>query len=151
MLETQEDKEKVTKLHTATHLLHQALREVLGKSVRQMGSDITPERLRFDFSFPRKLKEEEIKKVEDLVNQKIRENLPVIKKEMKFQEAQEIGALAFFKEKYPEKVSVYFIGDFSKEVCAGPHVKETGVLGEFKIIKEESAGAGIRRIKAILK
>ncbi len=151
MLETQEDKEKVTKLHTATHLLHQALREVLGESVRQMGSDITPERLRFDFSFPRKLKEEEIKKVEDLVNQKIQENLPVIKKEMKFEEAQKIGALAFFKEKYPEIVSVYFIGDFSKEVCAGPHVKETGVLGKFKILKEESAGAGIRRIKATLK
>ena len=151
MLEAQEDKEKVTKLHTATHLLHQALREVLGESVRQMGSDITPERLRFDFSYPRKLKEEEIKKVEDLVNQKIQENLPVIKKEMKFQEAQKIGALAFFKEKYPENVSVYFIGNFSKEVCAGPHVKETGVLGMFKIIKEESAGAGIRRIKAALK
>ena len=151
MLEAQEDKEKVTKLHTATHLLHQALREVLGESVRQMGSDITPERLRFDFSFPRKLKEEEIKKVEDLVNQKIQENLPVIKKEMKFEEAQKIGALAFFKEKYPEIVSVYFIGDFSKEVCAGPHVKETGVLGKFKILKEESAGAGIRRIKATLK
>jgi len=151
MLEAQEDKEKVTKLHTATHLLHQALREVLGESVRQMGSDITPERLRFDFSYPRKLKEEEIKKVEDLVNQKIQENLPVIKKEMKFEEAQKIGALAFFKEKYPENVSVYFIGNFSKEVCAGPHVKETGVLGMFKIIKEESAGAGIRRIKAALK
>ena len=151
MLETQKDKEKVTKLHTATHLLHQALREILGKSVRQMGSDITPERLRFDFSFPRKLKKEEIKKVEDLVNQKIQENLPVIKKEMKFEEAQKIGALAFFKERYPEDVSVYFIGDFSKEVCAGPHVKETGVLGKFKIIKEESAGTGVRRIKAILK
>lgn len=150
MLATEEDKEKVTRLHTATHLLHQALREVLGESVRQMGSDITPERLRFDFSFSRKLTEDEIKKVEEIVNQKIKEGLPVVKKEMKFEEAQKIGALAFFKEKYPDKVSVYFIGDFSKEVCAGPHVKNTKELGKFVIIKEESVGAGIRRIKAKL-
>jgi alanyl-tRNA synthetase len=154
-IEAEADRRKVTKLHTATHLLHQALREVLGKSIKQMGSDITPERLRFDFSYPRKLTEKELKKVEEIVNQKIKENLPVIKKEMKFKEAQRIGALAFFKERYPEIVSVYFIGEptkevFSKEVCAGPHVERTGVLGEFKIIKEESVGAGIRRIKAKL-
>ncbi|MCD5396094.1 MAG: alanine--tRNA ligase [Candidatus Pacebacteria bacterium] len=150
MLEAEADKEKVTKLHTATHLLHQALREVLGEGVRQMGSDISPERLRFDFSWPSKLSEEEIRKVEEIVNQKIKEDLPVTKKKMSFEEAQKIGALAFFKEKYPERVSVYFIGDFSKEICAGPHVERTGFLGKFKIIKEESAGAGIRRIKAKL-
>ena len=150
MLEAEADKEKVTKLHTATHLLHQALREVLGRGVRQMGSDISPERLRFDFSWPSKLSEEEIRKVEEIVNQKIKEDLPVTKKKMSFEEAQKIGALAFFKEKYPERVSVYFIGDFSKEICAGPHVERTGFLGKFKIIKEDSAGAGIRRIKAKL-
>ena len=138
------------KLHTATHLLHAALRKVLGEHVKQMGSDITPERLRFDFSHPKKLTKEEIKRIEDLVNQKIKENLEVKKEEMSLKEALESGALAFFKEKYPEKVTVYSIGDFSKEICAGPHVKRTGELGHFKIIKEESAGSGIRRIKAIL-
>jgi len=115
-----------------------------------MGSDITPERLRFDFSHPKKLTKEEIKRIEDLVNQKIKENLEVKKEEMFLKEALESGALAFFKEKYPEKVTVYSIGDFSKEICAGPHVERTGELGHFKIIKEESAGSGIRRIKAIL-
>jgi len=141
---------EAAKLHTATHLLHQALREILGKHVRQMGSDITPQRLRFDFSHPQKLSAEEISKVEQLVNQKIKENLEVKREEMSFQDALKTGALAFFKEKYPEVVSVYSIGDFSKEVCAGPHVQKTGELGHFKIIKEESAGAGIRRIRAIL-
>jgi len=138
------------KLHTATHLLHQALREVLGKHVRQMGSDITPQRLRFDFSHPRKLTQEEIKKVQDIVNQKIREDLEVKKEEMSYQEAVKRGALAFFREKYPERVTVYSIGNFSKEICAGPHVKRTSELGYFKIIKEESSGAGIRRIRAVL-
>jgi len=138
------------KLHTATHLLHAALRKILGEHVKQMGSDITPERLRFDFSHPKKLTKEEIKRIEDLVNQKIKENLEVKKEEMSLKEALESGALAFFREKYPEKVTVYSIGDFSKEICAGPHVKRTGELGHFKIIKEESAGSGIRRIKAIL-
>ena len=138
------------RLHTATHLLHQALREVLGKHVRQMGSDITPQRLRFDFSHPRKLTQEEIKKVQDIVNQKIREDLEVKKEEMLYQEAVKRGALAFFREKYPERVTVYSIGDFSKEICAGPHVKRTSELGYFKIIKEESSGAGIRRIRAVL-
>jgi len=139
------------KLHTATHLLHAALREVLGKHVKQMGSDITPQRLRFDFSHLQKMTAEEIKKVEDLVNQKIKEDLEVKKEEMRYEEAIKSGALAFFKEKYPEKVSVYSIGDFSKEICAGPHVKRTSELGHFKIIKEESAGSGIRRIRAVLK
>ncbi|MCD6528381.1 alanine--tRNA ligase [bacterium] len=141
---------EATKLHTATHLLHAALREVLGKYVRQMGSDITPQRLRFDFTHPQKMTKEEIKKVEDLVNQKIKEDLEVKKTEMSYEEAIKSGALAFFKEKYPERVTVYSIGDFSKEICAGPHVQRTSELGHFKIIKEESSGAGIRRIKAIL-
>jgi len=139
------------KLHTATHLLHAALRKVLGEYVQQMGSDITPERLRFDFSHRQKMSEEEIKRVEDLVNEKIKEDLLVQRKEMSFEEAIKSGALAFFKEKYPEKVSVYSIGDFSKEICAGPHVNRTSELGVFKILKEESSGSGVRRIRAILK
>ncbi|MCD6178204.1 alanine--tRNA ligase [bacterium] len=141
---------EATKLHTATHLLHQALREVLGKHVRQMGSDITPQRLRFDFSHPKKLTPQEIKKVEDIVNQKIKEDLEVKREEMSYEQAIKSGALAFFKEKYPPRVSVYSIGNFSKEICAGPHVKRTSELGHFKIIKEESSGAGVRRIRAIL-
>ena len=142
---------EATKLHTATHLLHAALREILGKHVKQMGSDITSQRLRFDFSHPQKLTDKEIKKVENLVNQKIKEDLEVKKEEMSYLKALESGALAFFKEKYPEIVTVYSIGDFSKEICAGPHVKRTSGLGHFEIIKEESSGAGIRRIRAILK
>ena len=138
------------KLHTATHLLHAALRKVLGSHVKQMGSDITPARLRFDFSHPCKVTEAEIRKVEKIVNQKIKDDLQVEKIEMKYEEALEFGALAFFKEKYPLKVTVYSINDFSKEICAGPHVKRTSELGHFKIIKEESSGAGVRRIRAIL-
>jgi len=156
MLENEEDRKKATKLHTATHLLHQALREILGKQVKQMGSDINPERLRFDFSFERKLTKEELKKVEDLVNQKIQENLAVKMEEMPLEEALKSGALAFFREKYPQRVKVYTIFNpktgevFSKEICAGPHVKNTSELGRFKIKKEESSGKGIRRIRAIL-
>ncbi|PIZ89165.1 MAG: alanine--tRNA ligase [Candidatus Nealsonbacteria bacterium CG_4_10_14_0_2_um_filter_38_17] len=138
------------KLHTATHLLHQALREVLGSHVGQMGSDINPQRLRFDFSHPAKMTAEEIRKTEDLVNQKIKENLEIKKEEMDYQKALGSGALAFFKEKYPEKVNVYSIGTFSKEICAGPHVNRTSELGRFKIVKEESSGAGVRRIRATL-
>jgi alanyl-tRNA synthetase len=148
---------KSAKLHTATHLLQAALREVLGEGVRQMGSDITPYRLRFDFSYPEKMTGEEIKKVEKIVNQKIEEDLEVRKEEMNYEEAVKSGALAFFKEKYPPKVKVYSIGAgpglervFSKEICAGPHVKRTSELGRFKIIKEESSGAGVRRIRAVL-
>ncbi|OGZ18792.1 MAG: hypothetical protein A2175_00725 [Candidatus Nealsonbacteria bacterium RBG_13_42_11] len=139
------------KLHTATHLLHAALRQVLGDHVKQMGSDITSQRLRFDFSHPQKMTAEEIKKVEDLVNEKIKEDLEVKKEEMKYEDALKSGALAFFKEKYPEKVSVYSAGNFSREICAGPHVKKTSELGNFKIIKEESSGAGVRRIRAVLR
>ncbi|HOK00402.1 MAG TPA: alanine--tRNA ligase [Candidatus Pacearchaeota archaeon] len=139
-----------TRLHTATHLLQSALREVLGESVRQMGSDINSFRLRFDFSFPRKLTNEELQKIEGIVNQKIKEDLEVKREEMSYEKAIRSGALSFFKEKYPPKVSVYSIGDFSKEICAGPHVKKTSELKKFKIIKEESSGANIRRIRAVL-
>ncbi len=141
---------EAAKLHTATHLMHQALREVLGSHVKQMGSDITPKRLRFDFSHSAKMTEQEINKVEKIVNQKIKQDLEVKKQEMLYSDAIKSGALAFFKEKYPEKVSVYSIGKFSKEICAGSHVKRTSELGKFKIIKEESSSAGIRRLRAIL-
>ncbi|MEK7175933.1 MAG: alanine--tRNA ligase-related protein, partial [Patescibacteria group bacterium] len=138
------------KYHTATHLLHQALHDVLGDEVMQKGSNITPERLRFDFSFPRKMTEEEKRDVEKIVNDKIKASLPVKKVIMSKAEAEKTGARMFFGEKYPDEVSVYFIGDYSKEFCGGPHVENTGVLGEFKIIKEEAVAAGIRRIKAVL-
>lgn len=138
------------KLHTATHLLHAALRKILGEHIKQMGSDITPQRLRFDFSHPQRMTAEEIKKVEDLVNWKIKEDLEVKREEMPYKEAIDSGALAFFREKYPQMVTVYSVDDFSREICAGPHVKRTSELGHFKIIKEESSGAGVRRIKAIL-
>ncbi len=141
---------EAVKLHTATHLLHAALRRVLGKNVKQMGSDVTPARLRFDFSYPVKITDPELEKIQEIVNQKIKENLTVKKEEMSFEEAVKSGALAFFKEKYPENVSVYSAGDFSREICAGPHVEKTSELGHFKIVKEESSGAGIRRIRAIL-
>lgn len=142
---------KAVKLHTATHLLHSALREFFGDKVRQMGSDINPERLRFDFSFDRKLIEGEVKKIEDLINEKIKENLKIVKKEMPLDKALNSGALSFFKEKYPKTVTVYSIGNFSKEICAGPHVAQTGDLGKFKIIQQKAVGAGVRRIKAVLK
>ena len=142
-------------LHTATHLLHSALRKVLGESVRQMGSDINDERLRFDFSFERKLTPEEIKAVEDLVNLKIKEGLVLKKEVMPLSEALSSGALSFFKERYPEEVSVWTIYDkdsgeiFSKEICGGEHIDNVSKLESFKIIKEESSSRGVRRIKAI--
>ncbi|PJB08101.1 alanine--tRNA ligase, partial [bacterium (Candidatus Gribaldobacteria) CG_4_9_14_3_um_filter_33_9] len=147
---------ETARLHTATHLLHSALRKILGEHVKQMGSDITPVRLRFDFSHNQKMSSEELEQVEDLVNQKIKEDLIIKKEEMSLKNALESGALAFFKEKYPETVSVYSIFNsktgeiFSKEICAGPHVDKTSELAHFKIIKEESSGANIRRIKAII-
>jgi len=151
----EEELKKVLRLHTSTHLLQRALREVLGPDVHQLGSDITPERTRFDFPFPRKMTPEEIKKVEDLVNQKIKEDLPVGFKEMSKEEAEKSGALHFFKEKYPEKVKVYFVGKdiasaWSKEFCGGPHVTHTGEIGHFRIAKEEAVGAGIRRIRGVV-
>ncbi|MBL7141741.1 alanine--tRNA ligase [Patescibacteria group bacterium] len=142
--------EKVAPHHTATHLLHQVLRQVLGEHVQQAGSDLTPERLRFDFTHPKKLTEEEIKKVEEIVNQKIKQGLEVEMEEMPYEQAIKKGALAFFKEKYPKTVKVYSIEDFSKEICAGPHVKNTKEIGEFKIVKEQASGAGVRRIRAVI-
>ncbi len=144
------DSEETAKLHTATHLLQAALKEVLGEHVSQRGSNITAERLRFDFSHPEKLTDEQKKKVEDLVNEKIRENLPVVREEMGVEEAKEKGAIGVFGAKYGDKVKVYSIGGFSKEICGGPHVKSTGELGRFKIKKQEASSAGVRRIKAIL-
>jgi alanyl-tRNA synthetase len=143
--------EKTTRLHTATHLLNEAIRRVLGRrDIVQKGSNITPERLRFDFNFDRKLTDEEIKKIEDLVNEKIKEGLPVKREFMTIEEAKRRGAQAVFEHKYDEIVSVYSIGDFSIEVCGGPHVNNTREVGRFKIIKEEGVAAGIRRIKAIV-
>lgn len=141
---------RITRQHTATHLLHQALRTVLGNTVRQSGSDITPERLRFDFTHPAKLTDEQRRAVEDLVNKKITEDLPVVKKEMPTEEALASGALSFFKEKYGSRSTVYEIGDFSKELCGGPHVPHTAQIGYFRIVSEKSNAAGIRRIKAVV-
>lgn len=140
--------EQTTKLHTATHLLHAALRKVLGEHVGQKGSNITAERLRFDFSHPAKMTSEEIKLVEEMVNNQIQRSLPVTKEVTTPDAAKAAGALGFFTEKYGDQVSVYSMGDFSKEICGGPHVQNTGELKSFKIIKEEAVSAGIRRIKA---
>ena len=145
-----EQNEITTAYHTATHLLHQALRNVLGDHVKQSGSNITTERLRFDFSHPEKMTPEQIKQVEDIVNEQIKRDLNVVSEEMPLEEAKKSGAIGLFENKYGDTVKVYTIGDFSKEICGGPHVKHTGELGHFKIKKEESSSAGIRRIKAIL-
>ena len=143
--------EATTKLHTATHLLLASLRKILkDQSIFQKGSNITSERLRFDFSFPRKLTEEEIKKVEALVNIQIKKNHKIVREEMSPEQAKKLGAIGSFAEKYGEKVSVYSIGDFSKEICAGPHASNTRELGAFKILSEKSSAAGVRRIKAVL-
>jgi len=141
---------ETTKLHTATHLLHQALRMVLGDHVSQKGSNITVDRLRFDFSHPEKLREDQLKKVEAIVNDEIAKNIPVTMEEMNKEEALQSGAFGFFVEKYGDRVKVYTIFDFSKEICGGPHVSFTGELGHFTIIKEESTASGIRRIYAHL-
>lgn len=143
-------KEETTKLHTATHLLHAALKRVCGEEVNQKGSNITEERLRFDFNFPRKLTPEEVRKVEDLVNGEIAKDEPVVMKEMSLEEAKNEGFTGLFESKYGEMVKTYTIGDFSKEICGGPHVERTGVLGTFKIAKQENVSAGIKRIKAVL-
>ena len=142
--------EMETKYHTATHLLNSALKQVIGKDVHQKGSNITPERMRFDFSCDHKLTDEEKQKVEDLVNSWIKEGLTVTAQEMKKEDALKSGAECMFIEKYPDIVTVYTIGDVSKELCGGPHVKNTKELGKFKIKKEEASSAGVRRIKAIL-
>jgi alanyl-tRNA synthetase len=145
-----DEREQTAKLHTATHLLLAALRQILGPNVQQKGSNITAERLRFDFNCEKKLTPEQLKEAEDIVNAKIKENLPVTSQEMTVEEAKKQGALGVFEHKYGEQVKVYSIGNFSQEICGGPHAKKTGDLGHFKIIKEESSSAGIRRIKAIL-
>jgi len=142
--------ELITKYHTATHLLHAALRQILGKQVEQKGSNITEARLRFDFSHQEKLTPEQLKTIEELVNKKIKEDLPITFQEMSLTEAQKSGAIGLFADKYGDQVKVYTIKNFSKEICGGPHVAKTGELGNFKIIKEEASSAGIRRIKAVL-
>ncbi|OGC98527.1 hypothetical protein A2634_00455 [Candidatus Amesbacteria bacterium RIFCSPHIGHO2_01_FULL_48_32] len=144
----QDRSEITTKYHTATHLLHAALRQVLGDHVHQAGSNITAERLRFDFSHPDKLTNQQIIQVEELINQKIAEDIPVTKVEMQKKQALAEGALAFFPEKYPDIANVYSIGGFSKELCGGPHVNSTAEIGSIKIFKEESLGSGTRRIYA---
>ncbi len=142
--------ERTTALHTATHLLHQALRMVLGDHVGQKGSNITVDRLRFDFTHPAAMTSEEIQRVEDIVNEQIKRDLPVTCVTMTLKEAREAGAIALFEGRYDEQVKVYSAGDFSKEVCGGPHVTHTGLLGHFKIAKEQSSSAGVRRIRATL-
>jgi alanyl-tRNA synthetase len=145
--------EDTTKLHTATHLLHQALRMVLGNHVEQRGSNITAERLRFDFSHGEKMTPEQIQAVEDIVNEQIKRDLPVHSEQLTVDEAKAKGAIGLFEDKYAQvgdKINVYFMGDFSKEICGGPHVQHTGELGGIKITKEEASSAGVRRIKAII-
>ena len=142
--------EQTTAYHTATHLLHKALRMVLGDHVQQKGSNITAERLRFDFSHPEPMTDAEKKEVERLVNEAIKADLPVTMEVMPLEEAKKIGAMALFGEKYEDVVKVYKIGDFSTEVCGGPHVERTGSLGRFCIKKEQSSSSGVRRIRAVL-
>jgi len=145
-----ERRPETVRLHTATHLLQAALRQVLGPHVAQRGSNITPERLRFDFTHPAKVTAEELQQVETLVNEQIARDLPVCWAEMTVDEAKHSGAIGLFEERYGEQVKVYTIGDFSKEICGGPHVEQTGELGHFHIAKEEAVGAGVRRIRAVL-
>jgi len=145
-----EKSSETIKFHTATHLLHEALRQVLGSHVEQRGSNITVDRLRFDFSHPRKLENEEKATVEDMVNNQIQKDLPVTYTKMGIEEAQNSGAIGLFHDRYGDQVNVYTIGDFSKEICGGPHVEHTGELGHFRIVKEQSIGSDMRRIRAVL-
>ncbi|EKD43091.1 MAG: alanyl-tRNA synthetase AlaRS, partial [uncultured bacterium] len=155
--------EMSVKYHTATHLLNAALRQVLGDHVQQRGSNITAERLRFDFSHPEKMTEDQKKQIEDLINYAIQHDYHVSFAEMTVAEAKDKGALGVFEDKYGNKVKVYTVGEpeiapsatinsqtFSKEICGGPHVEHTGIMGKFKIAKEEAVSSGIRRIKAVL-
>ena len=143
-------KEETTNLHTATHLLHAALKKVCSEEIAQKGSNITEERLRFDFNFARKLTPEEVKAVEDAVNEVIKADLPVVMREMTLEQAREEGFTGLFESKYGEVVKTYSIGEFSKEICGGPHAESTGLLGTFKIAKQENVSAGVKRIKAVL-
>ena len=151
-----EQSDVTTKYHTATHLLQQALVNVLGDQVAQKGSNINNERMRFDFTFERPMTKEEIQKVQDIVNEKIKEDLPVTMEVMTLDQAKAEGARALFANKYGEQVKVYTIGRdvkkdwFSKEVCGGPHVQHTLQIGDFKIEKEQSSSAGVRRIRATI-
>lgn len=145
-----DNSEQTTKLHTATHLLDGALRKVLGDTVFQRGSNITSKRLRFDFSFGRKLTEDELYKVSDIVNEAIKKDIPVICEEMSVEEAKRQGAIGVFDDKYGSLVKVYTIEGYSKEICGGPHASRTGELKSFAILKEESSSAGVRRIKAVI-
>jgi len=142
--------EKTVMYHTATHLLHKALQMVLGEHAVQKGSNITEERLRFDFAHPQKVTEEELKQVESIVNEQIKKGLDVTFEEMTLEEAKKSGAIGLFESKYGDKIKVYTIGDFSKEMCGGPHITNTEKMGTFKIKKEEASSAGVRRIKAVL-
>jgi len=155
--------EMATRYHTATHLLHAGLRRVLGDHVEQRGSHINVERLRFDFSHPARVTPEEIEQVEELVNQAIERDFPIAWAEMSPEEAKRSGAIGLFADRYGERVKVYAIGDmeglpeggpnagtFSKEVCGGPHVERTGLLGRFRVVKEQSASSGVRRIRGVL-
>ncbi|MEE1199129.1 MAG: alanine--tRNA ligase-related protein, partial [Christensenellales bacterium] len=145
-----DNSEETAKLHTATHLMHAALRKVLGDDVAQKGSNITAERLRFDFSFGRKMTDEEKQEVERLVNEAIQARAPIVCEEMTVAEAKAQGAIGLFESKYGERVKVYTMGTFSKEICGGPHAANTGDLKSFKIKKEEASSAGVRRIKAVI-
>jgi alanyl-tRNA synthetase len=142
--------EQSTKYHTANHIMLEAMRRILGPHVEQRGSNITQERLRFDFSHPDKLTPEQIKQIEDIANEQIARNLEVHYEEMTVPEAKALGATGVFEHKYGDKVKVYFVGDFSKEICGGPHVENTKGMGKLKITKEEASSAGVRRVKAVL-
>jgi len=142
--------ENTIKYHTAAHLMIAALRQVLDQNIQQKGSNINEERLRFDFSHSEKITDEEKNKIENLVNNWIKQDLEVKCEEMTLEQARQRNATGIFENKYGERVKVYFIGDISKEICGGPHVARTGSLGKFKIKKQESSSAGVRRIKAIL-
>jgi alanyl-tRNA synthetase len=142
--------DETRKLHTATHLLHKALKIVLGESVQQKGSNITADRLRFDFNYDQKMTPEQIKKVEEIVNEQIQRKLPITVSVMSVAEAKKEGAIGLFEDKYSDQIKVYKMGDFSLEICGGPHADNTGDLGSFKISKEEASSAGVRRIKAVI-
>ena len=145
-----DNSEQTMNLHTATHLLHTALKNVLGDHVQQKGSNITAERLRFDFTHSEKMTPEQKAEVEAMVNDVIQKDMPITLETMTLEEAKDAGAIALFAGKYGEQVKVYTVGDFSKEVCGGPHAEKTGVLGKFRIKKEESSSSGVRRIRAVL-
>ena len=142
--------EQTARLHTATHLLNAALRKLLSEDIVQKGSNITAERLRFDFNFPRKVERDELDQLEAYVNEAIAAGLDVIEEEMSVEEAKQQGAMGVFDSKYGDLVKVYTIPGYSKEICGGPHAKNTAELGHFKIKKEQSSSAGVRRIKAVL-